>query len=306
MNDPLAGLPAEIESVRFDANGLEIHALAAGPHDGPLVLLLHGFPELSRSWRHQLSALARAGYRAVAPDQRGYGRTTRRGPYDIETLSADVAAMLNALGAEQAVIVGHDWGGGVAWAFAGLYPHRVRALVIANCPPPQVLARSLRRSLSQLRKSSYMLFFQLPVLPERTLTADGSKAVGRALVGGSYIKTAFDEAELRIYQDAFSEPGAATAALNWYRAMVRHPGATRKLDQTRVSAPTLIIWGTRDRFLGQELVSPEALARVMASDHSAEMRLLPDAGHFVQNEAPDAFNDSLISWLHVQVPTDSS
>ena len=161
MNDPLEGLPAEIESVRFDANGLEIHALAAGPHDGPLVLLLHGFPELSRSWRHQLSALARAGYRAVAPDQRGYGRTTRRGPYDIETLSADVAAMLNALGAEQAVIVGHDWGGGVAWAFAGLYPHRVRALVIANCPPPQI-ARAFVAPQSQ-PTSEVLVHALLPV-----------------------------------------------------------------------------------------------------------------------------------------------
>ncbi|MEI2727823.1 MAG: alpha/beta hydrolase [Candidatus Nanopelagicales bacterium] len=193
MPNSSSDLPEGIESIRFAANGLEVHALAAGPADGPLVMLLHGFPELSRSWRHQLVALSNAGYRAVAPDQRGYGQTTRRGPYDIETLSADVAAMIDALGRERAIVIGHDWGGGVAWAVAGFFPQRVQALVVANCPPPQVMARALKRSPRQLKKSLYMVFFQLPVIPERMLTADGSRAIGRSLVGGSYVRSAFDE-----------------------------------------------------------------------------------------------------------------
>ena len=294
-------LPEEIESIRFAANGIDVHALASGPADGQLVVLLHGFPELARSWRHQLGALGRAGYRAVAPDQRGYGQTTRRGPYDIETLSADVAAMIDALGRERAIVIGHDWGGGVAWAVAGLYPQRVRALVVANCPPSQVLARALKRSLRQLKKSLYMFFFQIPVIPERMLTANGSQAIGRSLVGGSYIRTAFDATELAIYQDAFSQPGAATAALNWYRAALQKPRSAGRLRQTRVSAPTLILWGSRDRFLGSELVTEASLADVMAAGNVAEIKMLPDAGHFVQNEDTQLFNELLLDWLAAEL-----
>ncbi len=300
MADWSAELSADIKSIHFHANGLVVHALSAGPPNGPLVLLLHGFPELSRSWRHQLVALGSAGYRAVAPDQRGYGRTTRRGPYDIVTLSADVAAMVESLGSERAVVVGHDWGGGVAWAVAGLYPQRVSALAVANCPPPQVMGRVLKRSPHQLRKSLYMFFFQLPVIPERLMTADGSRAIGRSLIGGSFNRSAFDQAELAIYQEAFSQPGAATAALNWYRAAARSPGSARLLAQTRVSAPTLILWGIHDRFLGRELVNAQALSSVMVEGNVAQVRELAEAGHFVQNEAPQEFNRQLLTWLAQQ------
>ena len=306
MPNSSSDLPEGIESIRFAANGLEVHALAAGPVDGPLVMLLHGFPELSRSWQHQLVALSNAGFRAVAPDQRGYGQTTRRGPYDIETLSADVAAMIDAQGRERAIVIGHDWGGGVAWAVAGFYPQRVQALVVANCPPPQVMAKALKRSPRQLKKSLYMVFFQLPVIPERMLTADGSRAIGRSLVGGSYVRSAFDEDEIKIYQDAFSEPGAASAALGWYRAAMRHPRSGARLSQTRVTAPTLILWGERDRFLGVELVDDAALADVMSQGNGADVKKLPDAGHFVQNEAPDVFNELLLDWLSNQDASSSS
>lgn len=305
VSDPLEGLPGGIDSIRFSANGLDVHALAAGPTDGPLVLLLHGFPEISRSWRHQLLALASAGYRAVAPDQRGYGRTTKHGPYDIETLSADVAAMIEALGHERAVVVGHDWGGGVAWAVAGFYPQRVSLLIIANCPPQQVLARALLRNPRQLRKSRYMLFFQLPVIPERVLTADGARAIGRSLVGGSYKRDAFSREEVKYYQASFSEPGAATAALNWYRAALRSRRAQARLARTRVSVPTLIIWGMHDQFLGRDLVSDDALSSVFAVGHHAEIREVLDAGHFVQNESPEEFNQLLLAWLSEQQESDS-
>jgi len=135
-----------MESLNLTANGIAFHALADGPSDGPLVLCLHGFPELGRSWRHQLPALAAAGYRAVAPDLRGYGGTELQGPYDLRTLVGDVGGLVESLGSGRAIVVGHDWGGVVAWSVAALRPSLVEKLVVLNCPPPYDLARAMLRS----------------------------------------------------------------------------------------------------------------------------------------------------------------
>src|SRR5574340_319434 len=191
-----------METLAIRANGASFAALADGPPDGPLVLLLHGFPELSRSWRHQLPALAAAGYRAVAPDLRGYGGSDQGGPYDLGTLAADAAGMVTALGRERATVVGHDWGGAVAWAVAGRRPEVVERLVVLNCPPASVLARELRRNPRQLRRSAYMLLFQLPWLPEWLLTRHRAAAVARALRGGSHVRSAWPPEELERYRQA--------------------------------------------------------------------------------------------------------
>lgn len=287
-----------MEELSLTANGLRFHALADGPADGPLVLLLHGFPELARSWRHQLPALAAAGYRAVAPDQRGYGDTEARGPYDALTLAADVAGLVRALGRERAVIVGHDWGGGVAWTVAHAHPGVVDRLVILNCPPPSVLMAELRRNLRQLRRSRYMFLFQLPVLPERMMTRDGAAQVARALVAGSHVRDAWPTEELAAYRAAFARPGRAKAALDWYRAAFRHPLRARRVaSRSPIAAPTLVVWGLHDRFLGRELVEPHKLRRVMAPGNEPEIRFVEEAGHFVQIEAPDRVNDELLRWL---------
>jgi pimeloyl-ACP methyl ester carboxylesterase len=164
-----------IEELALDANGIRFHALASGPVDGPLVLLLHGFPELARSWRHQLPVLGAAGYRAVAPDMRGYGQTDIDGPYDVGTLVRDVTGLIGAL-----------WGGAVAWAVAARAPEVVDRLIAINCPPATALADALRHSRAQRRKSRYIFLFQIPWLPERRMAKDGAAAVARALVGGSH------------------------------------------------------------------------------------------------------------------------
>jgi pimeloyl-ACP methyl ester carboxylesterase len=289
-----------IQELALAANGIRFHALAAGPHDGPLVLLLHGFPELARSWRHQLPALASAGYRAVAPDMRGYGETELHGPYDVATLVRDVTGLIEALGRERAVVVGHDWGGAVAWATAVRAPALVERLVAINCPPASALAHAMRHSREQRKKSRYIFFFQLPWLPERRMAADGAAVVARALVGGSHRKDAWPEEELEAYRAAFARPGRAKAAIDWYRAAFRPSlrrrrpkGSTRR----RVSAPTLVLWGARDRFLGRELVSPDALRPVLADGNLPEVVFIEDAGHFVQNEAPERVNEELLRWL---------
>ena len=286
------------DELALTANGIRFHALAAGPEDGPLVLCLHGFPELSRSWRHQLPALAGAGYRAVAPDLRGYGGTDLRGPYDVGTLTRDVTGLVAALGRERATLVGHDWGGAVAWATAARQPEVVERLVAINCPPAAALFHAMRTSRSQRRKSRYILFFQLPWLPERRLAADGAAAVARALVGGSHRRDAWPEEELDAYRAAFARPGRAKAAIDWYRAAFRRtlrPG--RRGPAPRVSAPTLVLWGVEDRFLDRELVGPGVLRRTLADGNVPEVVWIEDAGHFCQNEAPERVNAELLRWL---------
>ena len=288
-----------IETLSLNANGIGFHALADGPADGPLVLCLHGFPELGRSWRHQLPALASAGYRAVAPDLRGYGETELRGPFDLPTLVEDVAALVAVLGRERAVVMGHDWGGAVAWSVAARRPSVVERLVVLNCPPPQILARAIVRSPAQLRRSWYVLFFQLPWLPERRMAANAAEVVGRALVGGSHRREAWTREEVDAYRAAFARPGRAKAAIDWYRAGFRRTVRRRRSSgpSRRVAAPTLVLWGVEDRFLGRELVAPDVLRGVLTEGNVPEVVFIEDAGHFVQNEMPDRVNEELLRWL---------
>lgn len=289
---------ATIETLSLSANGIGFHALADGPDDGPLVLCLHGFPELGRSWRHQLPALAGAGYRAVAPDLRGYGQTELRGPFDLRTLVDDAAGLIEALGHDRAVVVGHDWGGAVAWSLAAHRPSVVERLVVLNCPPPQVLARTLLRSPAQLRRSWYLLFFQLPWLPERRMAANGAEVVARALVGGSHRRDAWPREEIDAYRVAFARPGRSKAAIDWYRAAFRRSVRPRRGPaRARVSAPALVLWGVEDRFLGRELATPDRLRSAFSDGNVPTVVLIEDAGHFVQNEAPQRVNAELLRWL---------
>jgi pimeloyl-ACP methyl ester carboxylesterase len=285
-----------VEEIRFRANGIPFFALADGPAQGKLVLLLHGFPELCLSWRHQLPALAAAGFRAVAPDLRGYGRSGgREGPFDLRTLAADVAGMVEALGYPRAAVVGHDWGGAAAWGAAGYQPQAVERLAVLNCPHPTVLKRELLRNPRQLLRSWYMFFFLIPRLPEWLVTRNGAVEVGRMLRGGSYVRAAFPWEDTAPYREAFLQPGAARAALGYYRASFRRrpPGAPRPRP---IRVPTLVVWGARDRFLCRETIAPEKMARFFAGA-GPEVRFIEEAGHFVQNEAPEAVNRELLAFL---------
>ena len=288
-----------MEDLDLVANGIRFHALASGPKDGALVLFLHGFPELARSWHHQLPALGAAGYRGVAPDMRGYGDTDLQGPYDVGTLVRDVTGLVQALGRDRTVVVGHDWGGAVAWAVAARHPELVEGLVAINCPPVSALAHAMRHSRAQLRKSWYILFFQLPWFPERRMAADGAAVVARALVGGSHRRDAWPPEELDAYRAAFARPGRAKAAIDWYRASFRRTVRPRRSNSPprRVAAPTLVLWGVEDRFLGRELVAPDVLRSVLTEGNVPEVVFIEDAGHFVQNEMPDRVNEELLRWL---------
>jgi pimeloyl-ACP methyl ester carboxylesterase len=276
----------------------DFETIIDGPGDGPVVILLHGFPELNISWRHQIPALAAAGYRVVAPNQRGYAGSPRDGSFATADLAADVIAILDSVDVRDAVVVGHDWGGAVAWTVAQLHPRRVRALVAMNCPPPAVLAAHLLRSPRQLRKSWYIFFFQLPVLPERFV----SRSMPGMLRGGSHVRQVWDREALTPYAQAFATEDDARGPVNWYRAAFRGALGGGGGRRHRNAAPVLVIWGVHDAFLGQEMVAPEALRTTMAFPQEATVVPIESAGHFVQNEAPEEVTRTLLEWLSGTAP----
>jgi pimeloyl-ACP methyl ester carboxylesterase len=277
------------------ANGARFHLAECGPADGPLVLLLHGFPEFWWSWRHQLVALGEAGFRAVAPDLRGYGASDKppRG-YDAYTLSSDVAGMVRALGARDAMLVGHDWGGVLAWTVATLHPRVVRSLGVLAMPHPLRLREAVLRDSAQLRASSYIGYFQLPKLPEARLTRDNGAFVGHLLRrwGGPGFPDPETEARCR---EAMQIPGAAHCSLEWYRWAIRsltRPSGLRfmRLLDRGVAVPTLQLHGELDSCLLPSTAHGSG-AWVQAP---YELRVLQGLGHFPHQEDAGLVNAALI------------
>jgi len=270
-----------------EANGLRFEVLEMGSGDR-LALCLHGFPEHAVSWRHQMPVLAAMGYRVWAVNQRGYGRTTRPTrvmDYALPELMDDVAALIDASGATSVVLVGHDWGAMVAWCFAAGRLRPLERLVIMNVPHPLCFRAALKH-WRQARKSWYITFFQLPVLPERMLMANGGAAVRRM-----FGRVALPPDVLAVYTGQIVEPGAATAMLNWYRAS-RRP-SPRMPDLTRViEVPTLVVWGERDVAL--DLICLEGTERYV---RDLTLKRLPGVSHWVQQDAPEAVNGLLREFL---------
>ncbi|HTD20382.1 MAG TPA: alpha/beta hydrolase [Ktedonobacteraceae bacterium] len=270
-------------------NGIRMHYVTQGK--GPLIVLLHGFPEFWYSWRYQLPFLAERGYTVVAPDLRGYNDTDKpRTGYDVPTLLRDIAGLIKGLGQEKAVIVGHDWGGVLAWAFAMNYPHMTERLIVMNAPHPQAMQRAFR-TLKQLRKSWYIFAFQLPWLPENALLRNNAYEIGRMLKGAAVQKSAFPNEVLATYQEAMSKPGAMTAALNYYRQLIQHPLRSTK-NYASIGVPTLLIWGEQDIALGIELTY--GLEQWVPN---IQIKRIPDSGHWVQQEKPELVNTLVAEFL---------
>lgn len=288
---------ADFTHRRVRANGVHFHVVEHGPATGQPVLLLHGFPEFWYSWRHQLRALADAGYRAIAPDLRGYNLTEKPGrvaDYYPEVLAADVAALVRALGYDKAHLVGHDWGGAVAWIVATLPPHRdvISKLAILNSPHPAHFLRSM--SLAQLKRSWYMLFFQMPFVPEWFFRKEGFRNIRRALRAGALRRDVFSKEELDLYVEAMRHPGAITGALNYYRASLRRDPRPlmRMLRPIPAEIPSLLIWGEQDPALGRELtLGLESIAPHLRVEY------IPDSGHWVQQEQPERVNRCLLDFF---------
>lgn len=276
------------------ANGLNFAVDEAG--DGNAVALcLHGFPESRFSWRYQLPILAARGWRAVAPDLRGYGDTSRpkgRAAYALDHLVDDVAALFEALGADRRILIAHDWGALIAWVYAMRYPGKLDALVVMNVPHPAVFTRVLKTSKAQRKRSRYAAFFQLPLVPELLLSADRARRIGEAFTTMAVDKTAFPPTVTDVYRDNAAVPGALTAMLAYYRV---NWGAISTEPVVPIATPTLMIWGEEDTALGLELT--EGYSGLV--DDFTLVRL-PGVSHWVQQEAPDTVNATLTRWLETK------
>ena len=287
----LKGLDVGAKSRFVMANGFKLHTVVAGPEDGPLAVLLHGFPECWYSWRHQIPPLVRAGYRVLVPDQRGYNLSQKPGDvanYQIEQLTADVRELVHAFGRERAVIISHDWGGMVAWRLAMDYPELVEKLIVMNAPHPAAFAREINADWSQRLKSWYALFFQLPWLPETLLTLDPT-ATARLFFRRAAVRDAFSDADLEVMATAMSQSGAMRTMIHWYRAAVRHPVAQRN---PVIETPTLLIWAEDDVALGKPLTfgMEEWVSNL-------SIHYIPRCGHWVQNEAPETVNKQVLDFI---------
>jgi len=280
----------------IEANRLRFEVDVCGDGDR-LALCLHGFPEHSFSWRHQLPMLAELGYRAWAPNLRGFGRSSRPEgieAYSIENLMADVAGLIDAAGCRETVLIAHDWGAVIAWFFAMRKMRPLSRLVILNVPHPAPARDALTGNMAQLRKSWYVFFFQLPWLPEWLLGRHDARPVGEAIRGSSVDAGRFPDPVLAVYQRNAAQPGALTAMVNYYRALVRGGGARRQRDAGYpiIEVPTLMIWGEEDVALTKETThGTEAYVRDLT------IRYLPRVSHWVQQEAPETVNTMIRAFL---------
>jgi pimeloyl-ACP methyl ester carboxylesterase len=276
-------------------NGIRMHYVTEG--EGPLVVLLHGFPEFWYSWRYQIPMLAALGNMVVAPDLRGYNDSDKprnSEGYRVSNLLRDIEGLIHGLGREKAIVIGHDWGGALAWAFASRYPQMIERLIVLNAPHPGAMMRALRTA-EQRRKSWYMFFFQIPWLPEQILLRNHAAAIARTLRSSAVQKTAFPDDVLAAYRDAMNKPGVMTAALNYYRQLLRNPSRSASAEQVHISVPTLLIWGEQDVALGIELT--EGLEHWV---DNLQVKRIPDSGHWVQQEKPDLVNEYIREFLKPQ------
>lgn len=287
-------LGVSAQSTTVTVNGLRFHAIVAGPENGSLVVLLHGFPENWTAWRHSFKPLVNAGYRVIAPDQRGYNLSDKPPGvhnYRLAALAADVRELIRMSGQDTAIVVGHDWGGSVAWQLAQDHPEVVEKLIVMNSPHPAAFAREIRANPAQQRRSWYMLFFQLPWLPELLLGQSPLETAQRFCRLGAVNQNGYSSYDLHFLAASLSQPGALTAMLNYYRAAFRY----RSTDLTRtIHAPTLLIWSEDDAALGKSLTYG-----VTQWVPDVKIHYVPNCGHWVQNEAPDEVNTAMLSFMEL-------
>lgn len=269
----------KITQQQIETNGISLNVALAGPADGQPVVLLHGFPEYWGAWQAHMSLLADAGYRVIAPDQRGYGGSSAPAAvkeYAIDTLALDVVGLLDSLGHPTAHIVGHDWGGAVAWQVARCAEDRIDRVVVINCPPIDCVPRTIRRDPLQILQSWYILFFQLPWLPQWVLSWFGQAALRWQMTSSSRPGT-FDDGKLDGHQAQWQRPGRLRGMVHWYRCIFRHPSQHRG----PVRRPALLLWGDKDRFLRTSLID---LTQDVCDN--LEVVRFPDNTHWLPHEEP--------------------
>ncbi|MDI1461448.1 alpha/beta hydrolase [Catellatospora sp. KI3] len=274
-----------IEKLTLSTGAGDFDALAAGPADGRPVLLLHGFPQGAAEWEHQLTALGAAGFRAVAPDQRGYSAAVRPddvAAYRMDELVADVLRFADALGWTTFDLVGHDWGAAIGWLVADRHPGRVTTFTAVSVPHPQAFADALRDDADQQQRSAYLGMFRQPGAAEQMMLAEDAAGLRRMLgpIG--------DPARIAVYVERMQAPGAFTAALNWYRAT-----RPEDVEAAPTTVPTLYVWGARD--IGVGAVAAKATGNWVSAPYRFE--ILEETAHWVPEEAPSRLSAVLLDHL---------
>jgi pimeloyl-ACP methyl ester carboxylesterase len=298
-------VPSELRDKRIrtefvPANGLSFEVDKCGAGD-KLAICLHGFPEHSFSWRYQLPMLAELGYEAWAPNLRGYGKSSRPPSvedYAMSNLMEDIGCLIDAANHKEVVLIAHDWGAVIAWQFA---IHKIRPLtklIICNVPHPGPMKKALKKGWAQWKKSWYIFFFQIPGLPEKLLGKNNAQGVCDAIYNSAVLKDKFPDEVLDVYRRNANQPGALTAMVNYYRALLRNPGDAKNQDIPLIEVPTLMIWGEEDVALTKETT-------IGTQEYVKEftIRYLPNISHWVQQEAPLEVNEMMSAFLRdVPVP----
>ena len=282
----------EPEHGYIETNGIRLHVVQAGPKSGVPIILLHGFPETWRCWIRQLPALVNEGFHVILPDQRGYNLSDKpKGirSYRTDELVKDILGLIDVLEYEKVNLVGHDWGANVAWLLAYEHPERLQRLGILNVPHPLVIRRFLRRDLEQIRRSWYTYFFQLPWLPEMMMRANHWRGAVLSLRGSGLVHT-FTNEDIEKYKEAWSQPGAMTAMIHWYRAAAWYPIWNSR--EMRIRVPTLMMWGMKDFALTHRMARPS-----LDYCEDGKLILFPEATHWVQRDAAEEVNHYLIDFL---------
>ncbi|AFY82930.1 alpha/beta fold hydrolase [Oscillatoria acuminata] len=289
----MTALEANWEHHYIETNRIRLHCVSQG--QGELVLLLHGFPEFWYSWRYQIPALSRH-FKVVVPDLRGYNDSDKPDSgYDLDTLSADIKGLIESLGYVKAHIVGHDWGGAIAWHLAERFPNCLDRLAILNAPHPQQWLQAMGSNVDQLRRSWYVLAFQVPGVPEWLIQQNLKDFVKKVFQEQAIRKGAFTSELTKIYQEALEKPGVLSAAINYYRQLMSPLNWVQNLGRSPhyVTAPTLVLWGEEDSFLSNKLT--DGFDRLIKAPF--QLKLVPHCGHWIQQEVPHLVNRELLSFL---------
>lgn len=278
-------------------NGIKMHYVTIG--EGPLIVFLHGFPEFWKSWKHQISFFSKK-FKVVALDMRGYGETERPiqvGEYRIEKLARDVTELIDSLGQKKATVVGHDWGGAVAWATAMMNPSFVEKLIVMNAPHPAIVQRNAFRNYAQMQKSWYMFFFLLEKAPEKVLSRNNFELLKHMFEISIKRKDRFSLSDIEEYVSSWSKEGGITGGLNYYRANLNEEfwgNLGESIPFPKIKIPTLQIWAEDDMFLGKELTEG---TKEFVVDAPFSLNVIPNCGHWVQQEAPEEVNQIMEEFL---------